>query len=497
MAGEPGAAQNDDLRLADSLRAGDVIALTEVYDTYAPFLFDYCHGLLRDRVEAAGALRNTVISAREHVDRLTEPERLRGWLYAIARKECMRRRDSPNRHTGQEAPEAEDELTSEQLARREERRLLAHSALAALNGRQREAIDLSVRHELDEVDLSGIFGMPLEETLALAEKAREDLAAALRASVIAQNHWKDCPSVAALTESWPLSPQTSAALVRHVDNCPVCGARETPPVPPDRLLSVLPIAAIPADLRLDVLTAATAEDRAGNRRAIAAWTEPFDEYGWPLPYQQTAPRARDRAPARRRGPLLAVAAVGVGVLVLFGGAMAWLGGGDDSRNASATGPVSPGGSTPPGGSTVPEPVPTDPTSPTSPSPSPTESKSPSKSPSPTASKTASKPPATTSRPPAPPTTSAPKPPQPGTLSVSGCDMGRSGSCTVRVSASGGFVDWRVTGTSGPVRAGGSGHLDAGESGGVRVSRASGFCFGQQTGTVYFSSGASATVTYRC
>ncbi|WP_433463483.1 RNA polymerase sigma factor [Spirillospora sp. CA-128828] len=492
MAGEPGPGQSDDIRLADSLRAGDVIALTEVYDTYAPFLYDYCHGLLRDRVEAAGALRNVVIAAREHVDRLTEPARLRGWLYAIARKECMRRRDSPNRHTGQEAPEADDELTSEQLARREERRLLAHSALAALNGRQREAIDLSVRHELDEVDLAGIFGMPLEETLALVEKAREDLAAALHASLIAQNHWKDCPSVAALTESWPLDPQTSAALVRHVENCPVCGARETPALPPDRLLSVLPIAAIPADLRLDVLTAATAEDRAGNRRAIAAWTEPFDEYGWPLPYQQTAPRRSDRAP-RRRGPLLAAVAVGVGVLVLFAGAMTWLGGGDDGTNAAATGPAVPGGSGSPGDSGTPEPAPTDP-SPTVTSPSPTESKSPSESPSP--SKSPSETPSTKS--PVPPTTTrAPQPPSPGRLSVSGCNMGRSDSCTVTIRAVGGPVDWQVTGTSGPVRAGGSGHLGAGQSSGVRVSRASGFCLGQQTGSVSVSPGGSASVSYIC
>ena len=243
MAGEPGPGHFDDQRLAEALRAGDVIALTEVYDTYAPFLYDYCHGLLRDRVEAAGALRNCVIAAREHADQLGEPERLRGWLYAIARKECMRRRDSPNRHTGQEAPEAEDELSPEQLARREERRLLAHSALAALNGRQREAIDLSVRHELDEVDLSGIFGMRLEDTLRLMEKAREDLAAALHASLVAQNHWTDCPDVSALTETWPLSPQTSASLVQHVAGCPTCGAHDTPPLPADRLLSVLPIAA--------------------------------------------------------------------------------------------------------------------------------------------------------------------------------------------------------------------------------------------------------------
>ncbi|QKW38369.1 sigma-70 family RNA polymerase sigma factor [Actinomadura sp. NAK00032] len=491
MAGEPGPGRSDESRLADSLRAGDVIALTEVYDTYAPFLFDYCHGLLRDRVEAAGALRNTVIAAREHVGRLTEPDRLRGWLYAIARKECMRRRDSPNRHIGQEAPEAEDELTQEQLARREERRLLAHSALAALNGRQREAIDLSVRHELDEVDLCGVFGIPLEETLALVEKAREDLGAALHAALVAQNHWKSCPSLAALTESWPLTPQTAGSLVRHVGSCPVCGEQETPPLPPDRLLSVLPIAAIPADLRLDVLTAATAADRADNRRAIAAWTEPFDEYGWPLPYQPAAPRGRDRSP-RRRGPALAAVAVSVGLVVMCVGAWSWLHDGEGSSNASANGPAVPGDSSSPGDSQVPEPSPTEP-SPTSASPSPTESKSPSKSPSP--SETPSKTPST--KPPAPPTSRAPRPPRPGSLSVDGCRIRSGGeTCTVRVTAVGGAVDWSVTGTSGEIKAGGGGHLSAGESASVTVEKTAVICWGRKTGSVSFSpGGVSASVQY--
>ncbi|XRQ04467.1 RNA polymerase sigma factor [Actinomadura welshii] len=476
MAGEPGPGQNDDARLANALRAGDVIALTEVYDTYAPFLYDYCHGLLRDRVEAAGALRNVVVAAREHIDRLTEPDRLRGWLYAIARKECMRRRDSPNRHTGQEAPEADDDLTEEQLARREERRLLAHSALAALNGRQREAIDLLVRHELDEVDVCGIFGIPLEETLALVEKAREDLAAALHAALIAQNHWKDCPSVSALTESWPLSPQTAASLVRHVASCPVCGERETPPLPPDRLLSVLPIAAIPAELRLDVLTAATAEDRAGNRRAIAAWTEPFDEYGWPLPYEPTPTRVRERPP-RRRGPLVAALAIAVGVVVLSVGAMSALGGDGDRTSASGTGPAEPPGSGAPVTSGQPEPTPTDP-SPSATSPSPTKSETPSESPSP--SKTPSRTPTTRAPAPPPPDTDEPDPPKPGRLAAEGCRMGTGESCSVRITAVGGAVTWRVTGTSGELSAGGSGRLASGESASVTVSRTNVFCFGEAT-----------------
>jgi RNA polymerase sigma factor (sigma-70 family) len=486
VAGEPGPGRDDDLRLAEALRAGDVIALTEVYDTYAPFLYDYCHGLLRDRVEAAGALRNVVIAAREHVDRLTEPDRLRGWLYAIARKECMRRRDSPNRHTGQEAPEADDELTDEQLARREERRLLAHSALAALNGRQREAIDLSVRHELDEVDLAGVFGMPLEETLALVEKSREDLAAALHAALIAQNHWKDCPSVSALTESWPLSPQASTSLVRHVASCPVCSERETPPLPADRLLSVLPIAAIPADLRLDVLTAATADDRAGNRRAIAAWTEPFDEYGWPLPYEPSPARARDRAP-RRRGPLIGAVAVAIGAVVLFVGAMSWLGGGDAS-SSSAADPSAPGSGASSSGA---EASPTDP-SPTVSLPSPSKSKTPSKSPSKSPSKTP------TTKAPPPPDTDTPQPPSPGSLSVAGCDMGRRDSCAIRITAVGGPVNWRVTGASGPVQAGGAGHLNAGETGWVTVSRDEPtICLGRQSGSVSVSPGGAASASYYC
>lgn len=494
MAGEPGSARNDDLRLAESLRAGDVIALTEVYDAYAPFLFDYCHGLLRDRVEAAGALRNCVISAREHVGRLGEPDRLRGWLYAIARKECMRRRESPNRHLGQEAPEAEDDLSAEQLARREERRLLAHSALAALNGRQREAIDLSVRHELDEVDLSGVFGIPLEETLELVERSRAGLDAAIRAALIAQNHWKDCPSVSALTESWPLAPQTAASLVRHVASCPVCAELETPPLPADRLLSVLPIAAIPADLRLDVLTAATAEDRAGNRRAIAAWTEPFDEYGWPLPYDATPARAKDRGTGgRRRGPIIGAAAAAVAAVVVLAGAMTAFGGegGPDAAGTPSSASTGAGG----GGSGDPsvpaEPVPTDP-SPTVSSTSPSPSKSPSESPS--ASKSSST--SATTKPPSQPTTQAPPPPpRPGHLAVSGCDMHVSDSCTVTVRAVGGPVNWRVTGTSGELSAHGSGHLAAGQSAGVSVSRTNGLCWGSRHGSVSFAPGGSASVGY--
>ncbi|MEU5881243.1 sigma-70 family RNA polymerase sigma factor [Spirillospora sp. NPDC047279] len=489
VAGGSGPGQFDDPRLAGALRAGDVIALTEVYDTYAPFLFDYCHGLLRDRVEAAGALRNCLIAAREHVGGLQEPERLRGWLYAIARKESMRRRDDPSRHSGQEAPEAEDgDLSTEQMSRRTERRALAHSALGALSGRQREAIDLAVRHELDAVDLAGVFGVSTAEMEHLLGEAEADLDASLRAALIAQNHWEDCPSVSALTESWPLSPQTAKSLVRHVDSCPTCSSRDTPRLPADRLMAVLPIAAIPGDLRLDVLTAATNAERAGARRAVAALAEPFDERGWPVPYRP-GPVRREREPSRRNVPLIAAGAA-VAVIALIALSLTVLTGGDSGADAagspSSTGANgSPDGS--PSGGLDESPLPTESSPGESPTPttsSPTPSRSPSKSPSATP----------TTRSPSPPRTTPPAP-RPGTLSASGCDMNLNESCTVRITAVGGAVTWRVTGTTNGLSASGSGRLSKGESVGVTVARPDDLCWGGKTGTVSISPGAGAQVSY--
>lgn len=74
-------------------------------------------------------------------------------------------------------------------------------------------------------------------------------------------------------------------------------------------------------------------------------------------------------------------------------------------------------------------------------------------------------------------------------------MGFDRSCSVQVSAAGGPVDWRVTGTSGELSAGGGGHLSAGETAMVQVRRTNGLCFGTRSGSVSFSPGGSASVSY--
>jgi hypothetical protein len=76
-------------------------------------------------------------------------------------------------------------------------------------------------------------------------------------------------------------------------------------------------------------------------------------------------------------------------------------------------------------------------------------------------------------------------------------MNGSRSCTVTVSAQGGPASWSVTGVRGGISASGGGSLAAGQSAGVRVTRNATFCIGSGSGSVSFSSGASASVNWHC
>jgi RNA polymerase sigma factor (sigma-70 family) len=476
--------------LAEALRRGDTGALTEVYDAYAPQLYEYCHGLLRDQAEAAGALRDSMIAAQEHIGKLREPERFRSWLYAIVRNACLRRRDDPERPTARnEAPELEELALSEQdRAKLEEQRLLAHSALAGLTGKQREAIDLSVRHELDAEDIAGIFAITTPQANKLLGDARADLTKSLAAAIIARTGHDDCPSVAALVDGWPLSPDVCRKLVRHIEACPTCGERRSRRVSMNRLLQVLPVAAIPADLRLDIITVATAPDRNETRMTIARRAEPFDSRGWPTPPEQVRPVAPAlRSSPVRLWPALTAAAC---VLLIIGGIMLFLpgsGGKKDTGNGQAQAAVpSDGVSIDPSDDPSGLPLPTGGT--TAPSKTVSASPSTSKSATPTPSTSRQRPPA-----------GKPRPVTPGRLVLSGCRMSSGNrSCTVTVTASGGSVSWRVTGTSGNISASGGGTLAAGQSTGVRVTRGScGLLSTGGSGSVSFSPGGSAGVSWSC
>jgi RNA polymerase sigma factor (sigma-70 family) len=474
VAGWPSIDRADDQRLAQSLYAGDATALPEIYDAYAPRLFDYCHVLLRDQEGAALALHDSLITAQERIGTLPDARLFRGWLYSVTRNECLRRRayaDPPAER--RRAPEAAG------LEADEATRQLVHAALLVLNGPQREALDLSLRHELDPHELAEVLGVSPHDASVRVAQARHDLDDAFAAVVVAATGRDDCPSVAALAGpvDAPLDADTCAKLARHISNCPICGTRGNRKVATARLLNAMPTAAIPDALRSRVLSTASAPELADLRATIAMRAEPLSA---------PEPEPEEERAAPRLWPVFA----GVACVMVIVAAVFLMMPGSGQQKTSGEAPIASPSDSSSFSSTDPDPSDSAQPSPSdgSGSPTPKPSKS-SKTPTPGAS--SKRPGAGRQQPP-------PAQPQgPGTLSVSGCHMNGSQHCSVRVTAKGGPVGWRVSGTDGSISASGSGSLSAGHSASVQVTRHDSICLSGGSGSVSFSSGAKASVTWSC
>ena len=80
-----------DREVVAAITAGDPAGIAMAYDRYAAALYGYCHWMLHDSADAAGALKDTFVIAAATLSDLSEPSKLRPWLFALARNECRRR----------------------------------------------------------------------------------------------------------------------------------------------------------------------------------------------------------------------------------------------------------------------------------------------------------------------------------------------------------------------------------------------------------------------
>jgi RNA polymerase sigma factor (sigma-70 family) len=408
--------RDEDRRMAQALRDATPGAVAAVYDAYGERMFDYAHALLRDEQDAAGAVHNTVIAAQGNIAKLREPERFRAWLYTLLRNDCLRRLNLPERPiAGHEAAQSDDPfMDADDRERREDSRRVVRSALGGLTGRQREAVDLAIRHGLDAEDLSGVLGISTHQATELQRQSRADLDDALSAAAIARTGRHECPSISALVadDEWPLRSDTTKKLIRHIEVCPVCGERRKRKVSTARLLQSLPIAMVPDDLRMHVVDLAGAPDQHETRMLISQEAEPFDVWGWPMSVERQRRSAAGARSSSGGGHRLLWPAVGAAaaVVLIVGAVFMLLPGGSkpagDSTNLPATSyspSISPSSSPLPSVSSSsprrrhrsPSPAPTTtvpeapPVTTTAPAPTHTRSKKP--SPSPTPSKTTSPP----------------------------------------------------------------------------------------------------------
>ena len=138
------------------------------------------------------------------LDGLRDPDRLRPWLYAVARNECYRRL----RARGLSAPlDAAVEVTSDEPdvelgPEREELRDLVVDALSGLNPSDREIIELNLRHVLDGEDLADALGVSRNHPHALASRARGQFEGSLGALLVARTGREQCQELDGILAGW-------------------------------------------------------------------------------------------------------------------------------------------------------------------------------------------------------------------------------------------------------------------------------------------------------
>jgi RNA polymerase sigma factor (sigma-70 family) len=165
-----------------------------------------------------------------------------------------------------------------------ELRGLIRSVLADMKPREREVIELSFRHDLTDDDLAVVLGASPNRTHALAARTRgrlEKSFGTLRAALVGR---QACPVVGELLADWDgqLSEQTRDLVAWHMEQCPTCQNSTQGALRPTVLSGLLPLAALPPELREKVLgrCSSAAEDavayrRRVMRRAEARWAALF------------------------------------------------------------------------------------------------------------------------------------------------------------------------------------------------------------------------------
>ena len=462
-----------DSEIVAAIVVGDPVGLAAAYDRYAPALHAYCRSLLAEPADAADAVQDTFVVAASKLDGLRDPDRLRPWLYAVARNECHRRLRSRARITDlDEAGEMTDASPGVgDSAERGELRDLVRAAIAGLNSGDREVIELSLRHELDGADLAGALGVPVNQAHALASRARGQLERSLGVLLVARTGREACPELDAMLADWDgqLTVLMRKRVSRHIEHCDICGERKRRELSPAMLLSALPVVFLPPGLRRQVLrlVSDTSPEAVRYREHVVRRAEPFAPSGFPVPIAAIGH-------ARPRGRTVIYAAAAALLLIVAGGAVAAAmlrhGGGPAtaaarsaaSAGAPATGPATPGPATGSGGSPSPtagatsSPAPSSPAATPSPTaPPPPAKKKPTPKPSPT------------------PTKSPTPPPAPGTLAES--------PATIRLAQPGSSATFTLTAQGGPVTF--TITVPGADAAGLSVSPASGSLKAGQTATV--------------
>jgi RNA polymerase sigma factor (sigma-70 family) len=261
-----------------------------LYESYAASLFDYCDGLLLDTLAAVDAVQDSLVATDAQVGSAPGPEELRLALYSAARQECLNQLGGGRaKLSGRAETTTLDDLGAavpdyEVAGPTGETVLILRAALDRLSERDREVLNLTFRHRLNEVDLAAVIGVPPRRARALLSEASLNfdhsapVVAVLRAAV--REGRARCPELAGMLKgrdlaTFPLTPQFASKLARHLESCAACALSRGDRAFSAEQISEIPLAIPPGRLRLRISRTALAVG--SYRRTVASRPDKQDK----------------------------------------------------------------------------------------------------------------------------------------------------------------------------------------------------------------------------
>jgi RNA polymerase sigma factor (sigma-70 family) len=236
-----------DAELVRASAAGDRTAFAGIYDRYADRLHDFCTGVLGDRDGAADCVQDAFCIAATRLPQLRDPDKLRPWLYSIARNEALRRIRERRRETpSEDLPDtASGEPGPDTLAARTELADLIADAAGGLSDRDRSVLELAFRHGLNGPDLAEALGVSPSNANTIVHRLRDTIERSLGALLVSRRvrNSGGCQELAAILDGWDghFNVLMRKRISRHIESCDVCDEERRRLVSPAALLGAAPV----------------------------------------------------------------------------------------------------------------------------------------------------------------------------------------------------------------------------------------------------------------
>jgi RNA polymerase sigma factor (sigma-70 family) len=226
-----------------------VATFAALYEQHALEIHDFLVRTVRDVAAAEDLTQMTFLRAFERRSTLSDPGKVRPWLFSIARHLALNQlsRSRPTEDIDARYELAAPQRGPEDQAIAQESAELVWAAAHSLEPRQYAVLDLATRHQMTTPEIAEALEVESSHAAVLVHRAREALGNAVQQLLVARRR-THCERLAELVPAGvsELTPEQRASVDHHMRRCPNCQAMAARLTEPAVILGGIAIVAIPA-----------------------------------------------------------------------------------------------------------------------------------------------------------------------------------------------------------------------------------------------------------